>query len=184
MLTFPVTPILDAQQLRSSRRSWTGRVGDIIYLCTTSEGSEQAYNGLQVQTGASLSGRSRLANATDCSMLPEVRWRSLTLPAQFTACSAMLLSRRLLRHPQPVKLVSGSILCSAAYLPPPVIQTRLCWPHCIVPQGSMHRCQGHPQGPWDLCQHAQQPQAAKQCAAPPSVAGGVSRRCASVHRGR
>eukprot|EP00891_Asterochloris_glomerata_P002852 jgi/Astpho2/2852/Aster-01008 len=59
------------QQLRSSRRSWTGRVGDIIYLCTTSEGSEQAYNGLQVQTGASLSGRSRLANATDCSMLPE-----------------------------------------------------------------------------------------------------------------
>ena len=56
--------------------------GDTIHPWHSLGGSEHASNVLQVQTGASLTGRSRLANATDRSTLPEVCWRSLSLPAQ------------------------------------------------------------------------------------------------------
>ena len=82
MMTSLFARLLNAHQLWSSRRFWREGARDTVYVCTTSGGSEHASNVLQVQTGASLTGRSRLANATDRSTLPEVRWRSLSLPAQ------------------------------------------------------------------------------------------------------
>ena len=124
-----------------------GKGRDIIHLFTTSVASAFPHNALQVQTGASLSGRSRLANATDCSTLPEVRWHSLTL----LALPHHLLSAlaHLLRHPKLVELVSGSILCVSAHLQPPVMQMGLFQPHCVVPKGSIDQWRGHLQAPME-----------------------------------